>query len=570
MNRRFPLARARTFTAAIGLGLSAGLLLLAATPAPAAAPAAHMLNQVPMNILLRIRVARPAPPEGPGGTDLVTIRAEELAPGDQLDGAIYYVPHSAIAGRTGPLNRLRDPTIPDRMDSVLAAEGAHTFAATLGYPWNNAAALPGLTQLVQWYDGDSRDPNYRDHATGQATEPTPGGYTTTAGFARWGLPRYFDGPGLATPLSHPGPDRVDVILSRAAGGAVWEWWWYPASGATPVQYINHYGYGRLVQTDLFFNREHPCPVGPGTPTPTATPTPTPSARATPTPVIPPSCQNPAEAGSYFGVPYSREYQASVTPAPGIPTATQIPFVLRQGAPLIAFTPDGAHYRVHTAALPVEWDPRAYGGGPANPVVYPDLAIGKAMQLNYNNWPRVTQYIAQVENRGDLVPLPNDVFVLGPYVALRANFNRFYSYAPAIDATPVYRPLPNHCGSGGFLQIQPDTVELAGVENGGVIVTDGAAPDAAAFGVYLGQDAVATGRFPYTISWLDFSGCGTWPPGAGADDFPSSAVTPRFGLLSLNAHSRLSFTSYMIVGTRAQVQGSMLRLCVWQGACRVRH
>jgi len=128
-----------------------------------------------------------------------------------------------------------------------------------------------------------------------------------------------------------------VVSNLAAGGAVWEW-----TDASGTQFVNHYDLGREVQASFFIR--------------------TPDGRKL----------NPTEAGDRFA-------DGRVAPA------------LRHQAPLVSGRVDGALQS--TMSVPLEWspprvDPRA---GATHPVIYPDVRLGKDVELAFGGRPNVARY-----------------------------------------------------------------------------------------------------------------------------------------------------------------------------------
>jgi len=123
--------------------------------------------------------------------------------------------------------------------------------------------------------------------------------------AAYGYPRYGGLSEVVLSLSGGG---VTVESNEVAGGAVWRWYW------NGIQFVNHADYGREIQDAFYFG------TGP---------------------------TNPTEAGdNMFN---------SFDPS------------LRHGSPVIQFQNPGTTQV--TRAIPLEWDPRLFGGDQDHPVIW---------------------------------------------------------------------------------------------------------------------------------------------------------------------------------------------------------
>ena len=124
---------------------------------------------------------------------------------------------------------------------------------------------------------------------------------------------------------------VTIKSNRVAGGTLWRWFW------NGVQFVNTYDYGREIQSAFCFN----------------------------------GCDaNPTEAGDTFSSPST---------APGV----------RHGSPLLVAKNLGSTQI--TRAIPLQFDPSGMGGGPANPVVWSDIGLGKDITLDFHDMGSVAKY-----------------------------------------------------------------------------------------------------------------------------------------------------------------------------------
>jgi hypothetical protein len=123
-------------------------------------------------------------------------------------------------------------------------------------------------------------------------------------------------------------------------------------------------------------------------------------------------------------------------------------------------------------VPVEWLPDHFSGGSNNPVIYPQVALGKELTLNWHGpdhvdrkWP-VALYESIYE--GPALPVAT---VEAPTAYLTAEFTTYYKYDPKTDSlTPI--------------TIYHDKVNVSGGTASGVIIASGAGADAVAMGVYI--------------------------------------------------------------------------------------
>ena len=243
-----------------------------------------------------------------------------------------------------------------------------------------------------------------------------------------------------------------------------------------VQFVNTHDYGREIQSAFFYGN-----------------------------------QNPTEAGD------------------GAFAATQD----MHGSPFasLSLTPDGTG--ITTSTVPMEWNPSISGANADQAALYPQMLLGKQIQLNYNGLGPVAKYT-------NSLTLPNAVSGASlemPTGYLQAAFNTFFTYDAASNAlTQVHPPVCDTGANTGF-------VPASGY--GGVIISNAA--QTAAMGVY-GRTTAVGGPASYFTLW-DFTnnGCGyqtsKWDIVA-TGNFPAGTST---------------YTSYVVTGTLAQVQQLMRAL-----------
>jgi hypothetical protein len=112
--------------------------------------------------------------------------------------------------------------------------------------------------------------------------------------------------------------------------------------------------------------------------------------------------------------------------------------LKHGSPVIEFQNQGRTQI--TRAIPLEWDPRQFGGDVDHPVIWDTLVLGKDLELNFNNLGAVAKY------KSDLV-LPHALFGVFAIPAgyLNSNFNRYWTYdAKSKVLVEVTSAMPDGC------------------------------------------------------------------------------------------------------------------------------
>ena len=96
----------------------------------------------------------------------------------------------------------------------------------------------------------------------------------------------------------------------------------------------------------------------------------------------------------------------------------------------------------TRAVPLNWDPTAFGGDIDHPIIWDSLVLGKDVTLNFNNMGPVAQYTTHL-----VLPAATLGTMAIPTGYLRGNFNRFWTYdASSKILTEVTSRVPNGCGN----------------------------------------------------------------------------------------------------------------------------
>lgn len=335
----------------------------------------------------------------------------------------------------GALNRLYNSSIPDHMEDEGAGGGGYTYQSTVGYPWTSSAALPGLSQIARVYS-----PTSFDHTTIRPGEVLSG-YSTWEGFSKWGYARNNNRDDADMLLSiTAGGVTIDSNLN--AGGCVWQWTY---RGHT---FIDHYDYGREMQASFFAPDSNDI------------------------------LRNPTECGD------------------GNSTRTMAPQD-RQGSPLITGYNDGSTQI--TSAVPLDWFPENFGGGPGHPVLDEDFQLGKTLALNYGGFGPVVQYTTNVYTPYTIdLAQQNALYI--PGIALPLTYNQYYTF----DAvTKVSTQVQIACG---------DSIQyLPSAAYGGVIISDSGGANAlglfAKVGSASGPDKLKMGNRTCNppaaqISWMN--------------------------------------------------------------------
>jgi hypothetical protein len=129
-----------------------------------------------------------------------------------------------------------------------------------------------------------------------------------------------------------------------------------------------------------------------------------------------------------------------------------------GSPVVRFENQG-NTQI-TRAVPLNWDPTAFGGDFDHPILWDTLQLGKNVTLNFNNMGPVAQYTTHL-----VLPAAGFGTLAMPTGYLRGNFNRFWTYdAQGKRLTEVTSQVPNGCANG-------DLTFAFHTSFGGVIISD---------------------------------------------------------------------------------------------------
>lgn len=316
------------------------------------------------------------------------------------------------------------------------------------------------------------------------TEPADGMSPVSAAAGRvLGYAYPHDGQ-LLRPLAVSG-EGTTVVSNLAAGGATWEW-----TDRTGTQFLNHYDLGRELQSSFFIRTDDGRKL------------------------------NPTEAGDRFA-------DWRVAPA------------VRHTSPLVRATVDGA--RQTTLSVPLEWSPPRVDAraGNSHPVIYPDVRLGKELELGYRGRADVARYdtivtLSDAARHGELE---------APTAYLRNSFSRVFTFDARTNALTSIEPTP-------FDKKGHDWTPPSGW--GGLIATD--ATGMHAFAIYAATSAA--GGTITQFSAHDFHVEGG---ASGAGDV---------GTMKLRALRTGSFvagttrtTTYIVTGTLASVQEQMTALAL---------
>ncbi len=348
---------------------------------------------------------------------------------------IFYIPSQnkdsakvTIPGLV-PLYRLLNQSATDHMDSTIAGEGGFTTEGILGYVWSNGAAKPGISGLTRYYDIQPQSPNAGDHAT--VVDPSPVAHSQALSYYAldvtplgYGYVRY---PGTDRSLASVSGGGVEVKSNVATGCAVWEWWWHG------IEFINDYDYGRQLSTAMYPD---------------------------------------------YGSPRSALQEAGDQYGYGDPGVLNVDTA--HPAPCVSIKTSGSSQS--TAAVPLDWNPASFGGGLDNPVIYPDVTIGKTITLDWvgpdrvdRNWP-----VALYQTVITAPSMSGSAVVEAPTGYLNSPFNYYYYYqATNHSFTPVsYSTVQAVSGSTGY------DVPGSGSGPQAVILASGSAPTSPAMGVFM--------------------------------------------------------------------------------------
>ncbi len=187
-----------------------------------------------------------------------------------------------------------------------------------------------------------------------------------------------------TPLTDAPPSltsvsggSVIVKLDTRAGCAISEWWWHG------IQFVNDYDDGRQIQVALY----------------------------------------PADGSSALG-----EAGDSLARSAGA----------QHGSPCVALSADARSPTRTTAAIPTEWRPGDFGGGPDSAIVYPSVRLGKRLRLDWIGPDHIDRHwsVALFQTMIQSPPIALAT-VEAPTGYLNSNFNTYYSYDPVSRGlTPI--------------------------------------------------------------------------------------------------------------------------------------
>lgn len=268
-----------------------------------------------------------------------------------------------------------------------------------------------------------------------------------------------------------------VVSNLAAGGAIWEW-----TDSSGTQFVNHYDLGREMQASFFIRSADGRKL------------------------------NPTEAGDRFA-------------------DSRIAVALRHQAPLASGRVDGE--RQSTLSVPLEWSPPRVDSraGTTHPVIYPDVRLGKELELAFGGRPNVARY-------DTILTLPaaaKDGDLEAPTAYLRNEFNHLFT----LDAT-----------SGVLERVEPKPFDKKGLDwtpasgRGAVIASD--ADGSHAFAIYA-----ATTSAGGTITRFTAHDFHTGQGSGGATDVGTVKIRAlRIGNFPAGTTRT---TSYIVTGTLASVQ-----------------
>lgn len=286
-----------------------------------------------------------------------------------------------------------------------ATDHADGTAAPSGYTWEEALGYPWAQASLPGLDVLSEAVN---SSTGDHALVVPSESLsgyTASSLGVYGYPRFVNTTGAILSLSAGG---VTVESNKVAGGVTWRWFW------NGMEFENHFGYGGEIQAAFYFGNS--------------------------------STLNPNEAGDGY-------FPAGISAG--------------NGSPVVRFENQGTTQI--TRAVPLNWDPTAFGGDIDHPIIWDSLMLGKDVTLNFNNMGPVAQYTTHL-----VLPAATLGTMAIPTGYLRGNFNRFWTYdASAKILTEVTSRVPNGCGNNSAYTFNPNY--------GGVIISD--ATLAYAMGVY---------------------------------------------------------------------------------------
>lgn len=275
-----------------------------------------------------------------------------------------------------------------------------------------------------------------------------------------------------------------VTSNLAAGGSTWEW-----TDPTGTQFLNHYDLGRELQGAFFAH--------------------TPDGRLV----------NPTEAGDAYGDP-------------------SIPSDQRHGSPLAAAANPGPGHQV-TSSIPLEWWPQVVDtiGGYAHPVLYPDVRLGKDLQLAYRGMSSVARYDTVITLPGSVTQAALEA----PSAYLRGTFSTITGFDARTGAATSVQPLP-------LDTVGTDYVPPSGW--GGLIASDPTGAHAfAIYGVTTGQGGSISNFTAHDFRWTNA------PTGAG--DF--STMKLRAQRMGDFPAGTTRTTAYVVTGSLTSVEAQLRQL-----------
>lgn len=388
-----------------------------------------------------------------------------------IEGSVAYIPTGAAAGRVA-MRRFYKATVPDHRDSTATSIAGYTHEGILGYPWTSPTAVPGLDAAKAIVTGHAGT----EHASYLSSDPIAG-YADDATIG-YGYPRYgadADGIDLLT-VSGGG---VTIGSNRIAGGAAWSW------VHNGVEHLDTADYGRLLQAALFFT-------------------------APSSPWNAPKQANPTEGGG--------QNSSLGTAAP-----------LRHGSPLLLAENPTATTQ-STRAIPLEWLEENWGGSTTAPVIWPQVAMGKDITLDFAGLGPVVKYETVLSLPGalnywpglpPLVP-PRQPSIVCPTGYMPASFNRFWRYEPGEDADPV-QVLPG-AGSENRLKFRFIESPVAFPSGyGSVIITN--EEETHGMGVYAVADNAGGTATSMNLIWMP-NNTSIWEVWTGRSSFPAGETRFR--------------------------------------------
>jgi hypothetical protein len=195
----------------------------------------------------------------------------------------------------------------------------------------------------------------------------------------------------------------------------------------------------------------------------------------------------------------------------------------------------------TLAIPLEWDPDAFGGSRSNPIVHREFQLGKEVTLNYAGMGPVAEYRTVVVSQGRIEKAAVEM----PAIYLRGDLSAIELY-DAQSRTAQALSVPINSMSG--------TAPTSGW--GGLIASN--TGGTLAFGVY-GVRGAQGGSVAGAGSGFQF---GRFvDPSERAPSLPDAHTTTKINALRVGPleAGRNVFRAFLISGTRAEVERQMAAL-----------